>query len=667
MKRLILATLFLALPTLFVHAAVQTDPDKYVRTANYFLLSGRALETPEAKATLPKFDLLILPVEAQVYNAAFFAHARQMNPDIIILAYVVSTSWNNLYWNDTLHTRMRQGIADAWWLTDGNGNRTSNWPGLTLLNLHSGWTDYLANFTATQILATGLWDGVMYDDVGEGISSIGSADVNMDGRADEAGSADALWRAGYVRLAARTRELAGPGKLILTNGSSRTELAPYVNGRMFESFPTPWEGDWATVTRKYVAEESRVKSPVTNIVNGGTDNTGRQNDYADMRYGLTTTLLGGGYFGYDFGTTRHNDLWYYDEYDAWLGAPSEGRRDRMTPGNTTIKPSVWERRFERGTVIVNSTTERKRVRLNGEYEHLRGTQDSTVNSGRIVSSVDVNAKDGVILLRTIEEIMDAVYQNGSFARVFRADGSVKRNGFFPFDDRASGGERVMRVNLDSDTGREWIVAGNSRVDLYDENGSKYKSFFPYTEAYKLGVNIAVGDLENDGSMEIVTGTERGGGPQIRIFNKDGNLIHPGFFAYDKAFRGGVNVAIGDLNGDAISEVIAGAGVGGGPHVRVFNKDGKVINPGFFAYDPAFRGGVNVASADVTGDGIDDIITGPGKGGGPEVRVFDRNGKRSAAFFAFDKNSRAGVEVSATDLDHDGTAEILGFSDEPFAP
>ncbi|KKW34700.1 MAG: hypothetical protein UY81_C0064G0005 [Candidatus Giovannonibacteria bacterium GW2011_GWA2_53_7] len=430
-------------------------------------------------------------------------------------------------------------------------------------------------------------------------------------------------------------------------------------------FPTPWEGNWTTVTGRYLNDEKTIGRSSIHVVNGGTNNTGEKDNYAKMRFGLTSTLLGGGYFGFDYGTARHNDLWYYDEYDADIGTPVNGPTNVLNPSNKTITSSVWQRDFSGGKVIVNATNEAKRVQLNGEYEHLRGTQDPLTNSGRIVSSVRVNPQDGVVLLRRTEELFDASFVNGSFVRIFDGNGDVKRNGFFSFDGHGQGGENIIRYDLDRDGKREWIVAGESRVDLYDDDGTLYKSFYPYTPAYHLGVNIAVGDLERDGSVEIVTGTENGGGPQLRIFNKDGNLIHPGFFAYDTAFRGGVNVAIGDLNGDGTNEIIAGAGVGGGPHVRVFNKDGRVINPGFFAYDPAFRGGVNVAVGDVNGDGIGDIITGPGRGGAPEMRIFDKDGHRSKSFMAFSASDRSGVEVLATDFDGDGLFEPIGMSNAPF--
>jgi len=72
-----------------------------------------------------------------------------------------------------------------------------------------------------------------------------------------------------------------------------------------------------------------------------------------------------------------------------------------------------------------------------------------------------------------------------------------------------------------------------------------------------------------------------------------------FFAYDKNFRGGVNVAAGDINGDGKDEIITGAGPGGGPHVRIFNHDGQVISS-FFAYSEDFKDGVSVGFSEQSG-------------------------------------------------------------------
>ncbi len=184
---------------------------------------------------------------------------------------------------------------------------------------------------------------------------------------------------------------------------------------------------------------------------------------------------------------------------------------------------------------------------------------------------------------------------------------------------------------------------NGVVDLTDSKGDKIKEFSAYTENYKNGISTASGDVDGDGKDEIVTGTGNGGGPQVRVFNADGEPKGQ-FFAYAENFRGGVNVAVGDIDGDGVDEIVTGAGNGGGPHIRIFNDRGDLMGQ-FFAYDKNFRGGVNVAVGDIDGDGVDEIVTGAGNGGGPQVRIFDRHGNVEGQFFAYDKNFRGGVRVA----------------------
>jgi hypothetical protein len=202
--------------------------------------------------------------------------------------------------------------------------------------------------------------------------------------------------------------------------------------------------------------------------------------------------------------------------------------------------------------------------------------------------------------------------------------------------------------------------GGPHVRFFDINGNAISGFFAYAENFRGGANVASGDVDGDGQEEIVTSPGKDGGPHIRIWKQDGRPKYPGFFAYASTFRGGVNVALGDLDGDGKKEIITGSGEGGGPHVRVFDARGNLkFTPGFFAYGREFRGGVRVAAADLDGDGKDEIITGPGKGGGPQVRVFSRFGEPKALqFFAFHPDFRGGIDVAGGDVDGDGKAEIV---------
>lgn len=145
------------------------------------------------------------------------------------------------------------------------------------------------------------------------------------------------------------------------------------------------------------------------------------------------------------------------------------------------------------------------------------------------------------------------------------------------------------------------------------------------------------------------GAGEGGGPRVKVFNED-STVRLDFFAYEDTFRGGVRVATGDFNGDGQDDIVTAPGNGGGPLIRVFDGNTGEMLQNFFAYDPALRGGAWVAAGDMDGDGQAEIATGAGNGGGPHVKVYDGatvNVVRE--FMAYEDTFRGGVRVAAGSL------------------
>jgi hypothetical protein len=186
-----------------------------------------------------------------------------------------------------------------------------------------------------------------------------------------------------------------------------------------------------------------------------------------------------------------------------------------------------------------------------------------------------------------------------------------------------------------------------------------RSFFAYEPSFTGGVNVAAGDVTGDGVPDVVTGTGPGGGPVVAVFDGRNGAFVRNFVAYDQNFRGGVNVAVGDVTRDGAPDIITGAGVGGGPQVEVFDGRSGALVRSFFAYESSFRGGVNVATGDVDGDGFADIVTGAGQDGGPVVGVYSgATGQPLRHFLTMDPGFRGGVWVAAADVDGDGRAEVV---------
>jgi hypothetical protein len=298
---------------------------------------------------------------------------------------------------------------------------------------------------------------------------------------------------------------------------------------------------------------------------------------------------------------------------------------------------------------------------------------------------------------------------GPFVQVYGNTGTLLRT-IVAYDVHFTGGVRVTLADITGDGVEDIITSpgpgGGPHIRVFDGvTFAVVREFMAYNPAFVGGVFVGTTDFNYDGRMDIITGAGAGGGPHVECFSGTNNAVLASFMAYDPRFTGGVSVAgifsdiatgpgagavlpvrvFSQLSGTAqlFQEVnafpnfrgpvfvasqrdtaghlrdslVVSAGTGGGPHVKVYRFFDYFPPPvfglvaEFFAYDARFAGGVRIAGADIDGDGIDEIITGAGPGGGPHVKAWrvpmDSSGTPPtlvSSFLAFDPAFTGGIYV-----------------------
>lgn len=308
--------------------------------------------------------------KALAKTEANLARLREVNPKVIVLPYV-----------DVIEGIDHPSIPAAWWDLNAESKRWQGWPGYYRINTKLPEVlDYNLTKVRDNILKRPCFDGVFYDcwhveDTlcpktaalrdGRAVVMIndwnlpnnGFATLNgclaedefnrvMEGKAD---FEDFLAR--YLRWCRESRK---PAVTMLVGHPRKMPMDAFANHQM------PWK------------QRVELRKSLQN------------SDPQALRFGLATTLMGDGYFGYDSANMGRGDWWWFPEYDAPLGHP-KGPAHREADG-------IWRREFDGGLVVVNGTSYDTTFRLASNHRD--------VSSDRVAKEFTLRMFDGRILLPT---------------------------------------------------------------------------------------------------------------------------------------------------------------------------------------------------------------------------------------------------------------------------
>ena len=140
--------------------------------------------------------------------------------------------------------------------------------------------------------------------------------------------------------------------------------------------------------------------------------------------------------------------------------------------------------------------------------------------------------------------------------------------------------------------------------------------------------LAVESLEQRVVMAtgVAVGAEIGGAPIIRLLDSSTGQVVAQATAFEKTVMGGARVAMGDVDGDGTPEIVCASGPGRVGEIRVFKQQvgsavlKELTSYRTVAFGGSYNGGVEVACGDVDGNGREDIVAAMSRGGG-KVNVF----------------------------------------------
>ncbi|CAN5688665.1 hypothetical protein BH10ACT9_BH10ACT9_54290 [soil metagenome] len=180
------------------------------------------------------------------------------------------------------------------------------------------------------------------------------------------------------------------------------------------------------------------------------------------------------------------------------------------------------------------------------------------------------------------------------------------------------------------------VAGDA-ADITPSSLTLRTEFSEYTGTFVIhchrlnhednGLMALISVIPEVSSYAVATPGSAGEPATVQVRDGNGDEVLATVYPFP-SFEGTPSVAMADVKGDMILDLVVGTGPGVAPEVAVFSGDDTPDGPfkteltRFAPFGTGFQGGVTVTGADIDGNALaDNIIVGSGPGMESEVKVF----------------------------------------------